>query len=319
MIIVDEVTYIQDWDKGVKFLADAGLLTEARLILTGSDLLLIREARSRFPGRRGTADTVDFHLRPLSFGEFLTLWNEPASPELLEQYFLHGGFLTAINDFKRKGEISASTLRTYSDWVRGDVLKKGRSETYLRSVVQALLNQQGSQVSWNSLARELTIDHPKTVAEYVELLERLDVVNIVSALDEEKLGAAPKKAKKIFFTDPFIGHALQAWLGDSRKILPLTAEAKGVCAEGVVHQHLRRHGPSFYIKAEGEIDAVRLLKNTTGPRFQPLEIKWTTQIRSKDLKQVRKYANGAVWGRHAEPQAAPPIHEYIPMHVNLLG
>lgn len=129
-------------------------------------------------------------------------------------------------------------------------------------MIQALLKSQGTHVSWNSLARELTIDHPKTVAEYIELLAQIP---------------------------------------------PLTVEAKGIYAEAVVHQHLRRHGPSFYIKAEGEVDAVRLLGPSPGPRFQPIEVKWTTQIRSKDLKQIRKYPNGAVWGRHPEPNANPPI------------
>ncbi len=311
VLIIDEVTYIRDWDKGVKFLADAGLLAEVRLILTGSDLLLIQEARMRFPGRRGPADRVDFHVRPLSSGEFLNLWGQPPSAELLDQYLLHGGFLTAINDYKRSGAITPATLRTYSDWIRGDVLKRGRNETHLRSVVQSILTRQGSQVTWNSLARELTIDHPKTVAEYVELLERLDVVNIVAALDEETLAAAPKKARKLFFADPFIGHALQAWIADSDHISVLSPEDKGVWAEDVVHQHLRREGPTFYIKAEGEIDAVRLSKNARGLRFQPIEVKWTTQIRTKDLKQIRKYPNGAVWARHAQPSAVPPVLDLV--------
>ena len=72
-VIVDEVTYIKDWDKAVKYLADAGLLEKVVLMLTGSDLIIIREARMRFPGRRGPSGTVDFHLYPLSFCEFVKL------------------------------------------------------------------------------------------------------------------------------------------------------------------------------------------------------------------------------------------------------
>jgi len=72
-VIVDEVTYIQNWDMGVKFLADAGLLEQTMLLLTGSDTVIIQEARMRFPGRRGRADQVDFHLYPLSIYEVLHL------------------------------------------------------------------------------------------------------------------------------------------------------------------------------------------------------------------------------------------------------
>jgi len=59
-LIVDEVTYIRGWDKGIKYLADAGLLENVVLILIGSDIAVIRESRMRFPGRRGQAETVDF-------------------------------------------------------------------------------------------------------------------------------------------------------------------------------------------------------------------------------------------------------------------
>ena len=63
-LVVDEVTYIRDWDKAVKFAADAGLLERTALVLTGSDLGMVQDARMRFPGRRGQADVTDFHLHP---------------------------------------------------------------------------------------------------------------------------------------------------------------------------------------------------------------------------------------------------------------
>ena len=68
-LIVDEVTYIRHWDKAVKFLADSGQLDDVVLMLAGSDMLILGEARMRFPGRRGLADEVDFHLYPLSFAD----------------------------------------------------------------------------------------------------------------------------------------------------------------------------------------------------------------------------------------------------------
>ena len=42
-------------------------------MLTGSDAVIIQEARMRFPGRRGKASQVDYHLYPLSFYELLDL------------------------------------------------------------------------------------------------------------------------------------------------------------------------------------------------------------------------------------------------------
>ena len=113
-IIVDEITYIKNWDQGVKYLADTGILENVQLVLTGSDLIFIQEARMRFPGRRGSSDVVDFHLYPLSFFEFVNLklntTEEPAIDVLFqefENYLSHGGFLTAINDQAKNDKISS--------------------------------------------------------------------------------------------------------------------------------------------------------------------------------------------------------------------
>src|SRR5215510_11149316 len=62
-LFVDEVTYVPDWDRSVKFLADAGLFERVFLLLTGSDRILIEDSMKRLPGRRGRAAQHDFHLR----------------------------------------------------------------------------------------------------------------------------------------------------------------------------------------------------------------------------------------------------------------
>lgn len=318
-LILDEVTYIREWDRGVKYLADAGLLEDTVLVLTGSDLSFLQEMRVRLPGRRGQADVADFHLYPLSFGEMVGLKGrlpEPSEildpsrapgPETLgilfeefEQYLLHGGYLTAVNDLAREGAIRAATLATYQEWVRGDVLKRGKNETYLREVLGAVVSRYGSQVSWNALARELSIDHPQTVADYVSLLASMDALFVQPALREDTLAPAPKKAKKVLFADPFIFHAVRSWLRPAAD--PFTEQIRaatrdpewaGRLAEACVVSHLRRHFPTCYLKAEGEVDAAVV----HGGRFWPLEVKWTGQIRPKDLKQIRKYRNGVIWGR----------------------
>lgn len=317
-LILDEVTYIREWDRAVKYLADAGLLEDTVLVLTGSDLAFLREMRMRLPGRRGPADVSDFHLYPLSFREVLELKNrlddptevfDPARtprPETLallfeefESYLAHGGYLTAVNDLAREGTIRPSTLATYYDWIRGDVLKRGKRENYLREVLGAIVNRYGSQVSWNALARDLSIDHPKTVADYVELLASMDAVFVQPALLEDKLAPAPKKPKKVLFTDPFIFHAVRSWLKPVAD--PFTEQVRaaledpewaGRLAEACVATHFRRHFSTYYLKAEGEVDVAVVHEG----RFWPIEIKWTGQLRPKDLKQIRKYRNGVVWG-----------------------
>lgn len=63
--------------------------------------------------------------------------------------------------------------------------------------------------------------------------------------------------------------------------------------EACVATHFRRFYPTYYIKAEGEVDVAYVDKNS----FWPIEIKWTTQLRSKDLKQILKYPQGRIWAK----------------------
>lgn len=320
-IIVDEITYIQNWDMGVKFLADAGLLENTMLVLTGSDTVIIQEARMRFPGRRGSANQVDYHLYPLSFYEVLNLTKvvdhlekilltdepdekaiEPLS-QAFERYLIHGGYLTAINNYATQDQIDKSILDTYSDWIRGDVIKRGKSDHHCREFFTAMQNRLSSQITWAALAKDFSIEHHGTVADYAALLSSMDVIFIQQALLEDKLMGAPKKARKLIFTDPFIYHAVRAWLAPTsdpfrEQILPATQDPiiTSYLVEACITSHIRRWYPTYYIKAEGEVD-VAYVKDR---KFWPIEVKWTEQLRARDLKQIQKYKNGIILGKQRQ-------------------
>jgi predicted AAA+ superfamily ATPase len=317
-IILDEVTYIRDWDKAVKYLADAGMLENTVLVITGSDMIIIKEARMRFPGRRGISEKVNFHLYPLSFFEYvklskrishdeldlLTITDELPRLELLDRlfeefdsYLAHGGFLTAINDMAMHQRILPATFSTYSDWIRGDVLKRNKQEHYLLEILQAIVKRYGSQITWNALVHDLSIDHPKTVADYVALLVSMDATFVQAALLEDKLTASPKKARKLMFADPFIFHAVNSWLKSCKdpfneQLKPTLSNAdwSAKLVEACVTTHYRRIFPTYYIKSKGEVDIAYVDKN----RFWPVEVKWSAQLRPKQLKQITKYPNGLI-------------------------
>jgi len=338
-IILDEVTYVRDWDKAIKFAADAGLLAHAAFMITGSDLAFLQDARMRFPGRRGQAQRVDFHLHPLSFREFLQLDNKLGQldtyleelsrmPENLiesvyeafSRYLLHGGYLTAINDLAEAHTIRRSTFATYSDWIRGDMLKRGKSETYLREVLGAIVKRYGTQVTWNALSRDLSVDHPRTIADYVALLERMDAVTVLPALLEHKLVAAPKKARKVVFSDSFILHAVRAWLTPvddpfSQHVQSALADPLWVSklVEASVACNLRRFHPTFYIKGQGEVDIAYVRDD----QFCPIEIKWGNQLRPKSIKQIARYGNGEIWRRQRSVGEVAGIRA-LPLPVQLL-
>ncbi len=318
-LIIDEITYIGGWEKAIKYAADAGMFVDVIIMLTGSDLSLMQEARITFPGRRGKADIVDFHIYPLSFYEVILLKKifkkkedllrfieDPSQRKMdiiydeFDEYLLHGGYLTAINDLATYDEIKIATLSTYSDWIRGDVVKRGKHEASLREILSAIIKRYSSQITWNSMISDLSIDHPQTVIEYCSLLEKMDALFIQYVLAEDKLLPAYKKAKKLWFTDPFIFHALRAWLNPVQPIYqeqmlsaikdPILSAA---LVEGCVVTHYRRYYSTYFIKAEGEIDVAYIDKK----RFWPIEVKWRNQMRPKDLKQIAKYKNSRIFAK----------------------
>lgn len=319
LIIIDEVTYIHNWDQGVKYLADSGAFENTIVLLTGSDSSFIKEARMRFPGRRGKAEKQDFHLYPLSFYEYVrlkfkkSLDKDPLKrEEAFVSYLQHGGILTAINDVEQqKGEIQLSTYRTYSDWIRGDFLKHGKSEGYLREILRAIIKTYGTQVSWNKLTKHTSIGHHDTVRQYTELLEDMDVVYVQHALREDTLTAAPKKEKKVIFKDPFIYRALHLWALSS---LPENKDMESLLVEATVVSHyVRFYEPCCYIKGEGEVDLVYIRNG----KFYPIEVKWRNQIRSKDLKQINKYPQGLIVNKALQSGKLERIPtEPIPQHLD---
>ncbi len=316
-LFLDEVTYVPEWDRTIKYLADAGLLQQHFVLLTGSDHVVIQDSLKRLPGRRGRAREHDFHLRPLSFGEFcglrgrcdaglLAVCAEGAladAPPLpaddiaaltgeLHAYHLSGGFLPAINDLQRDGAIADATLRIYADWIRGDFLRLERNERYLREVLQAIADRQGSQLTWNALAKVLSIDHPKTIADYIGLLERMDAALVVPALSEDTLGPAPKKARKVFFADPFIHRAVRHWLGEPDHDLDPDLRLQRDL-EATFAAHVARQRPVYYLKGQGEVDIAWLERR----RIHCLEVKWSRQHRPADLKEIRRRPRGLIAGR----------------------
>lgn len=243
--------------------------------------------------------------------------------EAFDRYLVHGGYLTAINDLEVHGRILPATFAIYCDWIRGDMLKRGKQERFLAEILGSVIRRYGSQVTWPSLAADLSIDHPMTVADYVQLLAQMDVLIVQHALREDRLTAAPKKARKVVLSDPFIFHALRSWLDAvddpfAAQVKPVVGnrEWAGKLAEACAAAHHHRMHPTYYIKGDGEVD----IAVVSGATFWPIEVKWTSQVRSTDLKQARKYRNSVICTRIA---AADRIHglpnELLPLHLQRLG
>lgn len=299
LLIIDEITFVKEWDRTIKALADEGRFRKGFCILTGSDSVILKEAAVRFPGRRGRAEKVDFHIYPLTFREYVEL----VQPEHLkepqrhiaslfvhfEQYLKSGGFLRAINDLHMTKTIREATFATFEQWIRGDFIKRGKSEETLLVVLQTLYDVGISQNTYSGLTQRAGTVAKETFIDYCRLLERMDVLFTLEAFDQNKRRGFPKKAFKTHFADPFIKGLIERWLIRERRIGESKKDETALVESCVAAQY-RHWTPLFYMKAEGEIDLV-LLK---GKEFIPIEVKWARQIRPHDIKQLKKYKKSII-------------------------
>lgn len=303
-ILIDDITYVRDWEKAIIFLSHTTLLDFSTIILTSADKTINKKIQPYLSTQQDKNKPNDFHLHPLTFHEMVSLKYPDTKIDDIDlfaefnHYLLHGGYLIAFNEIAVHGKILDETLIKYATVLLKDMMSLGKQESFLREILTAIIKNYYRPTTWNMLSQELSIDHPKTIGDYIALLESLDAVFIQSALAEDTHKIAPKKARKLMFTDPFIFHAIRAWLSlpqkdaFAKKIQSICSDLE-LCSQLVkscVTTHYRRYYPTYYIKAEGEIDIAYLLDG----RFWPIVITWTSELRPKDLKQILKYPNSKI-------------------------
>ena len=300
LLIIDEITYVAHWERVIKALEDEGSFIRGIGILTGSDSLILQKAAMSFPGRRGQADQVDFHLYPLSFSEYVDLVRSatPSTTQFLsslfQNYLVTGGYLRAINDFAEYGRITPATFLTYEQWIRGDFLKHRKQENYLLNILAALIQLGVSPISYSALTQKIGLMSKETCMDYLRLLERMDVVFNLQSFDQNKKQGFPKKDRKFHFLDPFIHHTVCQWL--RREGYMQAFDDQPALVEACIASHCYRKGKAYYFKGQGEVDVLWLMKNS----LTAIEVKWANQLRSADLKSLRQFKNALILGKNAE-------------------
>jgi predicted AAA+ superfamily ATPase len=301
---LDEVTFVSGWDRAVKALADEGQFRDGFCILTGSDTEILKDAAARFPGRRGNASKTDFHIHPLTFKEYIQLVApalaadcEGKLDDLFKKFDLYlkcGGYLRAINELDALDRVRDATHLTFEQWIRGDFEKRGKRIEYLQEVLSVLFETSTTQVTYSKLSSKTVGMSKDTFIDYCGLLERMDVICTLQAFDQNTLRGFPRKARKILFRDPFIADVIGSWLVRERYTGAMLDESAKV--ESIVASNFKRYAPVYYFKADGEVDLVMVEGNT----FRPIEVKWTSQLRGRDFKQIKKLNGGTILTKHTE-------------------
>ncbi len=245
-LLLDEITYIENWELLLKELSERGDFT---ILATGSSPMGLKYKCERLPGRG--IEGNEYYFNPFSFREFIKVlvkvdqdqlpplisgsleelknnlensYFDPSNPnvsefsafyEEIERLFrihiLAGGFPEAILDYINNNKIEINTYETIIRTILATISKEGKSENTARNLLEILLKIGANRVSFSALERELGIHH-NTVIEYLELLEDSRIIYVLNSWDIANNRQAPKKQKKIVFQSPLIPTAIYLYL-----------------------------------------------------------------------------------------------------------
>lgn len=179
-IFLDEVSAIQNWQRGVKHLVDLGKLVNATVIMTGSHSLDIRKASETLPGRRGntTVSSLDKVLLPMKFSEYVDTKDPELERVLLSHDLRKQDTRIKLLESLQKGEIP-KTIKEINLFL-GDLNKHWDNYLLTGGIVRAINDQgeygeisDGTYSTYLSVTRGDILRYGKNEAYMVQLLVRL--------------------------------------------------------------------------------------------------------------------------------------------------
>lgn len=271
IILLDEVTFVKDWDRAVKHAIDSG--ETHILVVTGSNANDLRKGADRMPGRHQNGG--DFELLPMVFDEFTQMrkqagWQKPDRIDELESFFRIGGFPSAIAEAGALSKTPTKAMSTYGKWLVGDFIKLGKQEIYLKETVSQLGQTMGSSLSLQKLSQRTQMGSHHTAQEYVSILEDCFALQTLFAINPDTGAFRFRKDKKFYFRDPLLYWLALDWLG-----IKMPKSANEAIAEMVAAEQLRRQYSRFgyFHSKQGEIDFYK-------KEDFAIEVKWADQIQN---------------------------------------
>ena len=272
-VVLDEIHNMPQWKPYLKGVYDGKPAMQALLVTGSARLDTFRQTGESLAGRY-----FRWRLLPFSVKEFMPQVQDDAEQALLA-LLRFGGFPEPLLGGSDAGR-ARWQAQYFTDLVREDVVEFSRihERRAMRQLVELLRKRTGSQLSFDSLGRDLGLA-ANTVRAYIDVLEALHIVFLVRPY-HRNIARAVAKAPKLYFYD---------WAyvdGDD-----------GAKLENLVATHLLKHvcflqdGSGMelnlhYLRttANKEIDFV--LANAQGDATHFVEVKWSDAKPSLALRQM---------------------------------
>lgn len=302
-IYFDEISFVKDWQRAIKFFLDSASSKNSRIYITSSSSINFR--KELFPGRNIRImeyRPADFRTFAMSFGSgeianflksnFVTNLEKIAEKaekatvyfdellRLFKIYVYSGGYPKVIFEFIEDGKVADATYEIYFNAFLSDLGKVNRRIDIAEAILQGILISYSSKLSFSSIAKSQNIGSHVTVNEYLSVLKDLfTIYELFASIGDNGKTLSFRKERKIYFTDPFLYRLF------SNKLNVVDREAESKLVEGIVLDHLMRmtgfssingvNNRLFYYNAKKEIDFI-LDKSA-------IEVKWQNSPNSSDF------------------------------------
>jgi uncharacterized protein len=330
-LFLDEVTALPDWQRGVKFAWDHGLIRDDFVLCTGSSSH--RMGTEQLPGRRGGGK--NFLQLPVSFRDFCRVvagmelpagtlavedWIRGDPPavakklhlrlarlnDALGTYLRVGGFPAALRDDRATGSVSAATIDALWALIANEIRSARLDPAAALKLVERVGASLGSTLSWQSAAAAMGVASHHTAQGYVRSLAESFTLLVVYHWSVGG-GFEPQKQRKVYFLDPLFAHVPSAALG-----LPGMASDDGML-EGVVASALFRSAGEHLVQVDPTLGALGYWRSREGREIDfvvdafsegargriPVEVKGdgATAVRSAVTSIERSFGRGIVLTR----------------------
>lgn len=276
-LFIDEITAMENWEKGLKRLLDRGLFRDVLIITTGSKATDLRRGSERLPGRKGRLERSEYIFLPISYREFKHVVGKELQKKTWIAYLLSGGSPLACNDIYQFERIPDYFIQLIKDWVFGEVVRSGRSRVALTQLIQLMMQYGGSPVGFAKLAREAGLANNTVASGYVEQLSDLLVALPSWPWDPQKKILQMRKPCKFHFINlaavtalhpasPRMIHEFEALPPATQSIFLEWLVAQEIWRQACLKGVENSEAVGFWASKENEIDFVT-------PDHQFIEVK----------------------------------------------
>jgi len=192
LIAIDEAQLIPSIGSGLKILVDH--VPNIKVIATGSSSFdLANQVGEPLTGRK-----IIINLYPILQSELLTIFNKYELKKNLHDFLIFGSYPEVITA-KTRMEKMTVIKEIVTSYLLKDILafERIKSPKVLLDLIKLLAFQIGSEVSFNELAAQLSIN-ARTVARYIDLLEKSFVIVNLGSFSRNLRKEVTRKNKYYF-------------------------------------------------------------------------------------------------------------------------